>query len=117
MAKSNREVRLALSEIIAGCSIVSINGETYFGRLSVDTKEKTAKLEDSIAWKGNVSETVRQWLKAYNLSNLDSMDIMGDATYVKKSLTEDQEDEAELIIIACSKAMGNALPELINSNF
>lgn len=117
MAKSNREVRLALSETISECSIVSINGETYFGRLTVDTKEKTAKLEDAIAWKGDVKETVRQWLKAYNLSNLDSMDIMGDATYVKKSLNEDQQDEAELVIIACSKAMGNALPELINSKF
>ena len=117
MARSNQEVRKELTEQISKCSIISINGETYFGKLTVDSKEKSAKLENAVAWAGNVKETVRAWLKAFNKSNLESFEINGDATYIKKELNEDQQDEAELVIIACGKAMANSLPDLINSNF
>lgn len=85
--------------------------------ISVDSKEKTAKLENAVEWAGNIHETVRSWLKAFNKSNLESFEISGDATYTRKELNEDQQDEAELVIISCSKAMANSLPDLINSNF
>ena len=117
MAGTNREVRKELTEQISKCAIVSINGETYFGKLTVDSKEKTAKLENAVEWSGNIHETVRSWLKAFNKSNLEYFEISGDATYTRKELNEDQQDEAELVIIACSKAMANSLPDLINSNF
>ena len=45
------------------------------------------------------------------------MEIQGNATYATRSLSEDQEETIELVVMACAKAMANALPDLINSKF
>jgi len=43
------------------------------------------------------------------------LEISGNVSFVVKALTEDQTDEAELVIIAAARATVNALPNLINS--
>ena len=97
------------------CKRISINGVAYFGEI-IDV-EGGKKIQNAVQEGISMSETVRTWVKTRNLSNLQTLEISGDATYVVQSLTEDQMDEAELIIISAARATTNALPELINSKF
>lgn len=113
--KSNKEVRAELMAEINKCKIVSVNGETYFGEIEV--KDGIAKITNAIEWNGSVEETAKAWLKGFNSFNLTSMEIQGNATYATRSLSEDQEEAVELVVMACAKAAANALTDLINSKF
>lgn len=107
-------VRETLTAAIKKCKLVSIDGISYFGEL---TKDDTgaATLTNAIPCGESISETIKAWIKTNTLNNLETLEISGNVSFVSKNFTEDQMDEAELVIITAARATVNALPNLINS--
>jgi len=114
MANAKTTVRSELTAKIKKCKLVSIDGVSYFGELT-KTETGAATLTNAIPCGDSIAETVKTWIKINNLNNLETLEISGNVSFVVKALTEDQTDEAELVIIAAARATVNALPNLINS--
>ncbi len=112
MSATKQSVRTELTEKISKCKRISVNGVAYFGEVAGD---KVKTISNAVPEKSSMTETALAWVKAHNLSNLTSLTISGDATYVEQPLTEDQQQEVELVVIRAARAAANALPELINS--
>ena len=113
MSKKSKKEELLNS--LKGCSLISIDGASYFGK--VEKKEGVINITEAVECADNLSDTVAKWLKAQNLGQLEKLEVSGLGTTVTKPLTEDQETEIELIAIKAARAYTTALPELINSKF
>ena len=114
MSAKKATVREILTASIKKCKLVSIDGVSYFGELTKG-EGGAGTLTNAIPCGDNIKETVKSWIKANNLNNLETLEISGNVSFVSKNFTEDQMDEAELVVIAAARATVNALPELINS--
>ena len=114
--ETRKAVREELSGMITKCKRISVNGVSYFGEIIIN-ENNSRTVKNAVEEGSSMRETVRSWVKNYNLGTLQQLEISGDATYVVKGVTEDQLQEAEMIIIEAARAAANAIPELINSKF
>lgn len=109
------EIRTKLTDAIKNCKQISLNGVAYFGKLGRKNKETgVTELTDAILAEDSLLETVKSWIRAYNINDLCSLEITGDTQVVTKSLTATQKDEIEITIIQVSNIIANTIPMLIN---
>lgn len=112
---SKKSKKEELLKDLKACSLISINGVSYFGK--VQKKDNTITIGDSVECEYTLEETVTKWIKASNLNQLNKLEVSGTGTIVTKDLTEDQEDEVELVAFKAAKAFATAVPDLVNSKF
>lgn len=116
MAEKKKTIREELLAKIKKCSLISVNGAVYFGEKTKKDEDGIIKIINAVVAGDTVEETVKAWLKANNLGNLEEIEISGDgSTFVNKKFTEDQQDELEIIVISFARVAANAVNELINS--
>lgn len=110
-----KSIRQILTEEIATCQNLSVNGTQYFGKVKKD--ENGIVIYEAVQAAGSLESTVTSWLKAFNLDKLETLSLQGDMTLVEKSMNKSQKETIELLVLRAAQAARTALPNLINSSF
>ena len=104
-----------LSEILKKCIIFVINGETYFGKVTVDREEDKLIIDEAVdAKRGDFKETVKDWIKASNSGKLQTFKVTGLSTLTEKPLTKEQSMKIDSIAAQAVYIMENTLSDLQN---
>lgn len=104
-----------LSEILKKCIIFVINGETYFGKVTVDREVDTLKVVDAVeSSKGDFKTTVKSWIKSKNSGKLETFTVTGLSTLTQKPLTKEQSMKIDSIAAQAVYIMENTLSDLQN---
>lgn len=111
-----KSIRQILTEQIAECQNLSVNGTQYFGKVKKD-EDGGVIIYEAVQAEGSLESTITSWLKAFNLQKLETLSLQGDMTLVEKSLNEAQKETIELLVLKAAQAARTALPNLINNSF
>ena len=113
--ESKKTVRQELTEKLAECKRISVNGVAYFGKITENGDKKHITM--AVPEQSNMTETTCLWIKTYNLNNLKSLKVSGNATYAEQELTEDEQYEVDAMVVKAALASARAIPTLINQGF
>lgn len=100
---------------VKGCKQIIINDTVYFGTI---TKSESGNEVKGVKSKGKIEEDVRNYLKADNLNNLETITISGSMVSIaEKPLTEENLEDALGICINAARAHRTAVAKLINDAY